>query len=183
MGGNMTIRKISHATLLTFILSGLISSSAFSGTTVYKKVMPDGTVVYSDEEIGGAEKLNVEPVPTIPALKLNRSEQTNSGKTPSVNAQGYSSLEIIAPSNGSAFHSGSGTVEISVSSTPELKSGHVFKYFLNQQILSEQRDSQLILENVDRGTHSLSVHIADQSGQVLKSSTSTFTIHRPSVRN
>lgn len=167
-----------------FALALLVTSTSFSATQVYKKVLPDGSTSFSDEEQENAELIMVEPVPTVPAFKVppnsNASSNDDNNDNQSLN---YNKLEILSPSNNAAFHTSSGTVEINIESTPELHSGHRFKIFLGNNLLAEQRGTQVVANNVPRGTHQLSVNIVDRSGSVIKSTNSRFTIHRPSIKN
>lgn len=178
----MTLKR----TLFTFpflALALLLASQSAIGTTkVYKKVMPDGSISYSDEAQENAEVLNVEPVPTVPAFKAPPSDATPEEEPDPKPKNFYASLQIVSPQHDSAFNSGSGTVEIQIKTSPKLLRGHRFKIFLGSQIIGEQRENVLVVNNVDRGTHQLSVHIVDQSGSVLKSTTNTFTLHRPVIR-
>jgi len=171
---------MSTKTLITTLLC-ITSFASFAATQVYKKVMPDGTIVYTDEPIEEAEVMMVEPVPTVPAFKAPKNDTSSAPQT-EPQLQEYTELNIISPSNGSAFHSGSGTVEINFSSTPALRNGHIYKVFLGSRLLAEQTGTQLTVNNIDRGTHSLSVHIVNRAGKVIKTSSSSFTIHRPSKK-
>jgi len=172
----MTLSK-----LIACITLSLIALSTAATTTVYKKVMPDGSISYSDEAQSGAEAVEVGPITTVPAITTQNKAQTRIQNPDIATSLGYSSLSITEPSHNSAFNSGSGTVNIAVAATPNLHQGHSFKFFLDRELLSEQSATQLTINNVSRGTHDLSVHIIDQAGKVLKTTTNTFTIHRPKV--
>ena len=166
-----------------FALALIISSTGFSATQVYKKVLPDGSTSFSDEEQDNAEVIMVEPVPTVPAFKAPPSSSQSPSDDGDTQDLTYSKLEILSPSNNAAFHTGSGTVEVNIESVPELHKGHRFKIFLGNNLLAEQRGTQVVANNVPRGTHQLSVNIVDRSGSVVKSTNSSFTIHRPSIKN
>ncbi|WP_156492594.1 DUF4124 domain-containing protein, partial [Oleiphilus sp. HI0080] len=65
----MTLKRAICSTPLVALTLLLLSQPSLSATKVYKKVMPDGSISYSDEAQDDAEVLNVEPVPTVPAFK------------------------------------------------------------------------------------------------------------------
>lgn len=175
---NRTICKLPFVALSLLLLA----QPSVSATKVYKKVMPDGSISYSDEAQENAEVLNVEPVPTVPAFKVPPSEAKPVTETEQKPKNFYASLTILSPEHDTAFNSGSGTVEVKIKNNPSLIRGHKYKIFLDSQLLSEQTESTFVTSNVDRGTHQLSVHIIDQAGRVLKSTTNTFTLHRPVLR-
>lgn len=174
-------RTISTLPLITLTLL-LAAQPSLSATKVYKKVMPDGSVSYSDEAQDGAEVLSVEPVPTVPAFKVPQSEAKPKIDAVEQPKNFYASLTILSPEHDTAFNSGSGTVEVRFKNNPSLIRGHKYKIFLDSHLLAEQTENSFITSNVDRGTHQLSVHIVDQVGRVLKSTTNTFTLHRPVIR-
>lgn len=171
------------AKALSYLALVLFTLNANANTTVYKKVMPDGSISFSDEAQSGAETIEVGPVTTVPAITPQLNEITDSPNESSADVtSGYTSLSITTPSHNSAFNSGSGTVDISVSASPSLRNSDRFKFFLGRELLSEQQGTTLTINNVSRGSHELSVHIVDRSGKVLKTTTNTFTIHRPKVK-
>ena len=98
--------------ILVFALALIISSTGFSATQVYKKVLPDGSTSFSDEEQDNAEIIMVEPVPTVPAFKVPPSTSQPLADDGDTQDLSYSKLEILSPSNNTAFHTGSGTVEV-----------------------------------------------------------------------
>ena len=175
-------RSFIHTSLITVALL-LLSQASLAATPVYKKVMPDGSISYSDEAQEDAEVMMVEPVPTVPAFKAPPREASNEVAEEPKPKNFYASVTITSPTHDSAFNSGSGTVDIQFRTNPSLIRGHRFKIFLDSQIVGEQTENSLTLTNVDRGTHQVSVHIVDQAGSVLKSATNTFTLHRPVIRN
>lgn len=177
--------NLKHSLIPTGLITAallLFSQASLGATPVYKKVMPDGSISYSDEAQEDAEVMMVEPVPTVPAFKAPPKDRSAEVEEEPKPKNYYASLTITSPTHDSAFNSGSGTVDIQFKTNPSLIRGHRFKIFLDSQIVGEQTERSLTLTNVDRGTHQLSVHIVDQAGSVLKSATNTFTLHRPVIR-
>lgn len=148
-------------------------------TTVYKVIKADGSVSYSDQPQAQAQKLEVAPVPTVPAY---RPPAPSNSSTPSYAMPAYKSLNIIEPANLSAFNSGSGNISVSVQAIPALKSGDSFRFLLNGESVATQTSPQLLLQTLSRGTHSLTVQLINPNSDVLLEASSSFTIHRPIIR-
>lgn len=146
-------------------------------TTVYKVINPDGSISYSDQAQSNAVKLDVAPVPTIPAYKpitdkLAPSSDSNKS-TP------YESFTILNPANGTTFHSGSGNISVSTKLEPSLKPEDQIRFLLDDSEVKVSSASSIQLNNIDRGTHSITAQVIDQSSNTLISTTNQFTIHRP----
>ncbi|PVY70327.1 uncharacterized protein DUF4124 [Tamilnaduibacter salinus] len=170
--------------ITTALLAGFSSSL---DAEVYKHTDEQGNVTYSDESIDGAETVDVKPVTTVTLPKMEQVEQATSdsqrGSQPEPQAT-YDSARFTAPENESAFHSGSGDVVFSVTSTPGLQPGHRFEVALDGQPIGQNRAGQFSVTNVNRGTHNASVNIIGPNGEIIHTGENiSFTIHRPSVLN
>lgn len=167
--------------LRAFILLLLLSTSTFAATTVYKVKNPDGSVSYSDQPNNEAEVLQVEPVPTVPSVPVDRSgynTPTQDVKT----AATYRSFSILSPTQDQAFQSPEGSIEIRLALEPALQESHTLDYWLDGSLYQSTSSLALQLNNLDRGTHVLEVKIIDKAGQVIDSRNSSFTIHRPFIK-
>ena len=149
-------------------------------TTVYKRIMPDGSVSYSDQASDQSETMEVAPVPTVPALETapSRQQRSASPKTGEV----YQLLRVASPEHDSAFYSGNGSMTIDVEIEPALRRGHSLQLILDGQLISTQNSPNFALDLVDRGTHTVQINAIDRRGKIIKSAQSRFTIHRPIVR-
>lgn len=165
----------------TLALLTLTAMSTQAATTVYKVKNPDGSISYSDQPQDNAEMMQVEPVPTVPAVPVNLAP-ANSPEEDTSTAQAYRNFAIVAPGNNEAFHSPQGTVEIRVALDPTLQDGHMLEYWLDGKLHQSSQAHALQLTNVDRGTHTVQVKIVDTSGVVLENRSSSFTVHRPIAR-
>jgi hypothetical protein len=161
--------------------SQAMPAQATGETTVYKVTRPDGSVSFSDHAESGAKKLSIPPVITLPAIQLIQNKKISPLTQSSPNT--YSSLTIVNPLEGSSFHSGSGNITVTIEISPKLMPNDLLQYQLDGKTLSSQKSTQLIIPTVDRGAHSISISIIDKNGKKLKSASSTFTVHRPSIRN
>jgi len=151
-------------------------------TKVYKVTHEDGSVSYSDKAQTNAEEIDVKPVSTIPAVDITRNRHLTPERKKNGLVSYYQSLEIIKPAQGSAFHSGSGNISASVKVIPKLKNGDQLQFVVDGQLLSSQTSSQVTLNHMDRGSHTIKVNVVSAAGKVIKSTSSTFTVHRPIAR-
>ena len=168
-----------------FIKGFLVSSitfyagSVFSEETsavVYKKVLSDGSVSYSDTPSNDSTKLELAPLPIVPSYKPERLKQGS--ESPSGPAS-YSSFSFIKPQRAQSLHSGSGSVNIELALEPKLSEADTIKIFLDNKEISTQTSLFYTLTNVDRGTHHLRADIVNKSGVAVHSTSTSFTIHRP----
>ena len=168
---------------LTVVL--LIVGPAIAGAEIYKYVDEDGSTVYSDEPVPGAE--TVDPgslntyTPDPATTRLTREESSgNPDDGPS-----YESVAITEPENDSAFWNAAGTVPVNVRVEPGLAGGHRLELLLYGEPVSEPGTAtRFSLQEVFRGTHTLTARVVDGEGNtVIASAPTTFTLHKPSLLN
>lgn len=101
----------------------------------------------------------------------------------STDAAVYTSLQIIAPAQDGTIRDNNGTVNITIVLVPFLKSNNQIAIFLDgKQIGEPQATSQFILQNVDRGTHTLLAKVINNKGVILQQSNEvTFHLHRARI--
>lgn len=168
--------------LFALTLLSLAATSLSAATTVYKVKNPDGSISYSDQPQDNAEVMQVEPVPTVPAVPVDRSLYDSKPAEDVATGNAYKSFAITSPVNDEAFHSPEGVVEIRVALEPVLKDSHTLEYWLDGALHQRTQAPAVQLNNVDRGTHTVQVKILDGTGKVIENRSSTFTIHRPIAR-
>ena len=188
-------QQLSKITLSTFLYLAILSLGLTSNlaqandentgdlTKVYKVIAVDGSISFSDQPNEKSETLLVAPVTTIPAIVPSETKFTPKQVKPDEIYNRYNSLAILAPANDSAFYSGSGEVDVILDVKPALLESDQIQIFLDGKLIQSNNQIQTRLQTIDRGTHKLSVRLVSSSGQVYKESTSTFTVHRPSIRN
>jgi len=175
--------KFKHLLLLiTYICTLSLSHLVYAEqlTKVYKVVNPDGSISYSDKSQKNAQELLIPPVATIPAFQAIPSDSapTSSDTNASTN---YLSMKISAPANNSAFYSGNGDIDVVVELIPTLNSGDQLQFQLDGKTVGTRPTNHMALKTLDRGSHSISVNLISKTGETLKTATSQFTVHRPSV--
>ena len=172
---------------LLILVGFVLCFSVLAQERVYKRVNPDGSVVYTDQPIEDAELMKVPKastfsMPSAPPLSSSRSSTPNTEADP---ASIYQSIEITAPENDEAIRSNEGRVTAIAKSVPMARKTHSYRWSLDGRVL-EQKVSSPILQmiNTDRGTHNLEVAIVDSSGNTLITSDKiVFHLQRVSVGN
>lgn len=173
-------------TFRLLVISGifsLISATAYG--EVYRHVDAQGNVTFSDEPMDGSETIQVKPVTTV---TLPKPEDVQDAPEVVEQAreegQRYTSVSIVSPSDGDAFHSGSGNVQIEVTSSPSLQPGHRYEVTLDGQPVGQTTSGSVTINHIDRGTHQAAAHIINENGiRVRSGETISFTVHRPSRLN
>jgi len=173
------------ALVLAFLLP--LCSSTVAGE-IYRHVDENGNVTYSDEPAGDdSEAMELEPLPEVSLPDGAARERRNSereGDGGNNDKQGYESIEITQPEHDSAFWRGDGLVVVRIQSQPSLRSGHRFALELDGERTRQSRSTSFTLENMNRGTHEIVIHVVNANGETISSSDVTrFTLHRPSQLN
>lgn len=173
-------------TFRLLILTGIITlTSVTAHGEVYRHVDAKGNVTFSDEPMEGGEAIQLQPVTTI-TLPKPEDVQDAPEVIEQAREQGerYTSVSIVSPSDGEAFHSGSGNIQIQVTSTPALHPGHRYEVTLDGQPVGQSASGSVMIKHIDRGTHQATAHIINQNGIRIRSgNTISFTVHRPSRLN
>nr|WP_172604530.1 DUF4124 domain-containing protein [Pseudomonas fluorescens] len=81
----------------------------------------------------------------------------------------YDMLRILVPEPDATLRSSAGELIVSVTSEPGLQSGHRYRLLLDGKATSEPGLSPVFpLNNIDRGSHNLSVEILDADGHTVE---------------
>ena len=148
--------------------------------TVYKYKDPSGNTVFTDEPVEGAEKMDVQPVPTIPAI-IPKVEPTP--ETAPAAEFAYNKMTIIIPSDGEHFINNSGQVTVQVALSPNLRKTDKLQLVFNGTPYGKpQNGTTFKLNNLDRGEYVAQVSAIDNHGkEVGKSDSVTFYVKRSAV--
>ncbi|MBI5461979.1 MAG: DUF4124 domain-containing protein [Gammaproteobacteria bacterium] len=164
--------------ILPLAMFGLLPALVSAG--VYKWVDADGTVHFSDVPQDGAEEVHVPPPQTYTPAQLP--PITPRTEAPPAPAE-YTAFTLATPAAEENIWDNTGTVAVNFSIEPALKTGrgHKLVVLLDGQPQPPTQATAVILENVDRGSHSLQGQIIDARGDVLMGSeTITVHVHRQS---
>ena len=170
--------------LISVLQLAFISSA--QSATVYKKIDEKGNLVFSDEPFEGAEKIDVQPIPTInlhlpKALPL--SNNTPPARPPAISPP-YASLSISSPINDSSIINTGGITTVNISSTPTLQNSHQYKLLVNGENKGTQTSGSFPLSGLTRGAHTAVAQIVDSKGAAIKVSPPvTFYVRQHSIRH
>ncbi|MCW8956733.1 MAG: DUF4124 domain-containing protein [Gammaproteobacteria bacterium] len=177
------IRTILHGMKTPFLLLLLIMLPNLSHGAMYKWTNSEGEVIYSDTPPSDeTEELKLPILTTLPAVKYKAKPKPAPTKEIESKATVYTDFKLVDPVNDAIIRDNSGNVPVILSLKPALdaNAGHKINILLDGQTnVSNSQQLSLILENIDRGTHTLSAEIRDHKGVVLKASNSvSFTLYR-----
>jgi hypothetical protein len=167
--------------VLTLVLGSQFAVSAQA--TTYVRVEKDGTKTYSDRPIPGGQAVDVQPAQTYSAptqnpvnSRLPREQQL---------VQQYDEFKYqscaIKPAPDSTFTNPE-SVPISADLKPPQRPIDVVTLTVDGQPLAPNLTSHL-MSPVNRGTHTVTLTIKNQNGQLICSSSSSFHVQRPSLNS
>lgn len=171
--------------LIFLLLTGF---SAFSQAAVYQYVDENGNVVFTDKPVNGAFERKLKEPAVIKFKKQASETEVKSGSEPTQKeeAQKYSNFAIESPELNAAIRDNAGNVTVVISAKPELqtKFGHYIQLTLDGKRLDQKYASNRIsLNNLDRGSHTVSATLLNKTGSVLQTTTSvTFFLQRYSKK-
>ena len=157
-----------------FFLSLLICATA--GAAVYKQVLPDGRIVYTDRPAEGAEEVKVGPIQTYSAPPVPKDALGADGAAGQAAAE-YTEFSVTTPVNDEVMRDNVGLVKVALQLAPALKPDHKINILMDGTALGEGgKSTSITLQNVDRGTHTVSATVVDKSGKEIKR-TEVVTFH------
>ena len=148
--------------LFCLLLAGLPAAAQ-----VYTYVDADGNRVFTDRPASdNAERIELPPTNN---MSLPASTPPMPVAEPRAPAPSYRMLRILLPLPDATIRDSAGNLLVTATSEPALHSGHSFRLLLDGQAAGTTGRSPVFpLENVDRGTHQLSVEIVDAQGRTLE---------------
>jgi hypothetical protein len=161
--------------LITVLLMNICAAE------VYKTVDKDGNVVYSDNpKADNAKKIELRELNTVPPAP-------NIGYTPDYSKSAPPELmsyqvSIISPSNNLIIPVGQRDLAIAVSLDQPLQAGHLLVYYMDGDMVEETMMTNILIKEVMRGSHQITVEAINESGQSLGMSESvTVNLMRPII--
>jgi hypothetical protein len=136
---------------------------------VYKSINSRGEVIYSDVPSQGAERLRMPELPTYTPAPLPVAPAAPASAV-AANVGNYATFTVIKPHEDEAIRSNAGILNVSLALEPELQidAGHLVRFFLDGKPLGEPvARLSASFNNIDRGTHTISAEIIDESGNTL----------------
>ena len=150
-----------------------------AGASVHRSLDEEGNPVFSDTPTADSEPVELKEVQTVPAESDLKFEYT----PPVKEAEKYTSLSITTPADDSAVRENAGNLEVSIASKPKLAPGHRALLYLDGSEVAQGAQTSFSLENLDRGTHTLSVAIMAGDEVLIESKPISFTLLRHSEQH
>lgn len=141
---------------------------------IYKKVLPDGSVVFTDEPSLDAEPIQVQPLPTYKAPPSEPKAQDAPAASPEpVTNQPvvYKRFAIETPAHDATIRDNSGNVTVTLALEPALATdqGHTLSLLLDGNLVAQGGTATSVnLQAVDRGSHTLEALLVDLQGKTLR---------------
>ncbi|MDH5182523.1 MAG: DUF4124 domain-containing protein [Gammaproteobacteria bacterium] len=171
------LRDMKQRLLLLTLLPFLFAAD------VYKTEAEDGTVEYSDQPQEQPEKLDLPPILGIEPPPSSATQKTLPGK-PSVPAVSSQHISIQSPRDDEGVRSNQGELMIILHLAETLQPGrqHIELQLDNRHLKEHFQKTQIVLPDIERGTHTLRALLVDEQGQVLaRSSPVRFHLLRHSI--
>ncbi|MGE0624223.1 MAG: DUF4124 domain-containing protein [Pseudomonadales bacterium] len=174
--------------LITFLMIAFATADA-AGGRIYKTVDEQGNVVFTDvpppEEDTSSQVVVENPNSFDPKEAIPEAESWVV-ETPEAAAEpvfSYEALSIASPQNDESVRENAGNITIIANVEPKLRPGHVMRLLIDGAPAQEGHQTTFTLANVDRGTHVVTLEIADAGGRVIKrSEDSTFHMLRYAIK-
>lgn len=165
---------------MQFLVFMLLFPVLAAADQLYKSVDEDGNVAYTDiPPDENAQEIKLPKVNITPAIKPVDLNRKNKSATPE-----YRSLKIIAPEHDSTVFINTSNLNIDVQVIPAVmsESGHSLQILMDGNILSEGSRTSMVLDEVDRGAHTISAKVIDQNGRIIILSDPVVVhIRKPSI--
>ena len=162
--------------LLAWLLAALASAICSAEVEVYKVVDGSGAVIYTDTPPmdSNASKL---ALPSINRLPSGAVVMEDAASAEEKLFAGYSRVEISSPGNDSLIYYDQPQVTVRLALTPELQAGHLVQFMLDGYPHGRPvAETDHIIDNLQRGSHSLSARVLNAKGGLVGQS-APVTIH------
>lgn len=131
---------------------------------VYKTKDKNGNVIYTDNpKSDDAEKIELRELNTVPSAPPTYTPEA-SNNTPA--AVSYH-IDIISPRDNLIIPVGQRDLAIAVNLDQPLQAGHLLVYFMNGELVEETMMTNILVKDVARMSHKITVEVMDENGQSL----------------
>ncbi|CAE6949753.1 Penicillin-binding protein [Pseudomonas marincola] len=154
---------------MRLIMLCLMLLSFSAAAQVYTYIDAEGNRVFTDKpRAGNAKRVELPTTNTMPVPGQTRAPVTKVEK-PAEPQVHYQLLRILVPQPDATIRSNNGDLIVSATSEPTLQQGHRYRLLLDGNVTGEAGTSPVFpLENLDRGTHQLSVEIIDEQDRTVE---------------
>lgn len=182
-------RTLHSLYLIPAFVLGLASPPLLDAAGVYKRELPDGSVIYSDQPHPDASPVQAhEPqviAPFKPTAGSAASSPARSGDSRGEPPPAYARLEIIAPGDDEVVWNNDRLLEVAVTTAPAIRSrnGHRLSILIDGEVVAHSaNETRFLVENVFRGTHVLEAAVENAGGEIIqRSAPVTFHMRQHSI--
>ncbi len=147
----------------------LMLSSIPAMADVYTYVDGQGNRVFTDQPHKNARRVDIPPSNSTTGTPPKRTVQSSPAMPKYKAMFRYELLRVLVPEPDATVRSTPGDMIVTVTSDPALQSGHNYQLLIDgAPTAAPGRSPVFALQNIDRGTHQLSVLILDEKGRVLE---------------
>lgn len=180
------IRSCRHLALTLACLC-LFSGHAGANSDIFKQILPDGSVIYSDQPHPDATRIEPGQPQVIESFRPPPRPAQARAQAPDEAESRYEHLAISSPSEDEVIWEHQNTIDVTVALRPALKSeqGHTLVILMDGDVVTEATSgTRFTLTEVWRGTHVLEAFIQDGSGRTLIEATPvTFHLRQHSIQS
>ncbi|MBB3191976.1 DUF4124 domain-containing protein [Halomonas cerina] len=173
------------------LVAGLaLGLSSAQAQTIYRTTDAQGNVVFTDNPARGGEEVQLEPLTVVPSPEATtlappeRGDGEVARSSPGQPFMPYDRFGIIAPDDESTLPTGAaGNVQVQLGIRPALRDDHRVRLLLDGRISqSAMHTDTFLLNNLNRGEHTLQAELLDASGAVRhRTEPVTLYVQRASV--
>jgi hypothetical protein len=178
------------------ILLFAFTATSVSGAPAWTWVDANGQVHYSDTPVPGAKQIELagaqgfgspsrQQAPAGQEANQQPGQPAAASARPTGAAQRYRAFNIVSPKQQETLWNTGSTVTVQVELDPPLQPSHHLDVFLDGERRNlNSTGTDLGLDNVDRGVHTVQAVVVDQTGaEVLRSLATTFMVQQTSIQN
>jgi hypothetical protein len=148
---------------LLLCIGPVVADDADAG--IFKRVLPDGTVIFSDQPHPDATRIEPRDPQVVPSFEP---APRPPARAPEPEPFRYHRLAITAPADDEVIWSHEGIIEVEVDVEPALQAGHRLLVLMDGTIVADAGGAgRFRIDNVFRGTHVLVAVIEDAQGNAL----------------
>jgi hypothetical protein len=173
------------------ILLFALTTSLVHAAPAWRWVDANGQVHYSDTPVPGATQIELSGAQTFGSSARQQPSAANKPASQSAlqrstgSAERYRSFNIVSPKQQETLWNVGTVVDVQIEIDPPLQPNHLLDLFVDGQRRNLNTTStELGLEDIYRGTHTIQAVVVDQSGaEVIRSLATTFMVQQSSIQN
>jgi hypothetical protein len=170
--------------ILLFALTAGVAHSA----PAWRWVDANGQVHYSDTPVPGATQVELSGAQTFGTAQRPPAAVRSAGQSPANPAgrsESYRTFNIVSPKQQETLWNVGTVVNVQVQLDPPLKPSHLLDVYVDGQRRNlNTAGTELTLEDIYRGVHTIQAVVLDASGaEVIRSLATTFMVQQSSVQN